>query len=45
MSNLVMPHDKFFHSAMTNLKVAKEFVQKYLPERIQKINDINTLRR
>lgn len=37
------PHDHFFRSAMTNLKVAKEFFQYHLPEKVQAYLNLDTL--
>ncbi|MCX7951838.1 MAG: Rpn family recombination-promoting nuclease/putative transposase [Clostridiales bacterium] len=37
------PHDKFFKETFSNLEVAKDFIQNYLPESIVKIIDLDTL--
>jgi hypothetical protein len=43
MSVIHHPHDHFFRSAMTNLKVAKEFFEHHLPKAVQEKLDLNTL--
>ncbi|RKX83136.1 MAG: transposase [Spirochaetes bacterium] len=37
------PHDKFFRSVMSDGKVARSFLEEYLPEEIKNIIDFNTL--
>lgn len=37
------PHDKFFRSAMSNIKVAREFFEQNLPEDIKSIIDFSTI--
>jgi recombination-promoting nuclease RpnB len=44
MTNEISPHDKFFKSIISDLSVAKEFLQINLPEDIKNIVDLNTLK-
>jgi len=37
------PHDKFFKETFSNVEVARDFMQNYLPEPILKIVDLQTL--
>ena len=37
------PHDKFFKETFSNLEVARDFMQNYLPEPVLKIVDLQTL--
>jgi len=37
------PHDKFFKETFSNLEVARDFMENYLPEPILKIVDLNEL--
>lgn len=37
------PHDKFFKQSMSDMRVAKDFLQQHLPEEILKKTDLNTL--
>ena len=37
------PHDKFFKETFSNVEVAKDFINNYLPQNIVDIIDVNTL--
>jgi len=37
------PHDKFFRSVMSDIKVARSFLKEYLPKEIKNLIDFNTL--
>lgn len=37
------PHDKFFKETFSNVEVAKDFINNYLPSNIASIIDVNTL--
>jgi len=37
------PHDKFFKETFSNVEVARDFIENYLPESILKIIDLETL--
>lgn len=43
MSRISCPHDKLFKGAMTDIRVARDFFQHYLPEKVLKEIDLNTL--
>lgn len=43
-NNHLSPHDRFFRSAMANSKVAKEFFEQYLPNRIKAVLDLNSIK-
>jgi len=43
MSVIHNPHDKFFKSSMANLRVAQEFFQNHLPQKIRKYLDFSSL--
>jgi len=43
MANINCPHDKFFKSAMADMRVAREFFEHHLPECILKTADFSTL--
>ena len=43
MTDIHMPHDKYFKSSMSDLRVAKEFFQQHLPEEITKLINLDTL--
>jgi predicted transposase/invertase (TIGR01784 family) len=38
------PHDRYFRTVMSDLKIAKEFFHEYLPEDIRNMVDLNTLK-
>lgn len=42
-AKIISPHDKFFKSAMSDLRVAQDFFQHYLPKKIIKKLDLKTL--
>lgn len=44
MPKINNPHDHYFRSSMSDLRVAKEFFQTHLPESILSIIDLNALR-
>ena len=37
------PHDKFFKETFSDVEVAKDFLNNYLPEDILKVIDVDTL--
>ncbi|WP_423062780.1 Rpn family recombination-promoting nuclease/putative transposase [Candidiatus Paracoxiella cheracis] len=43
MKKVNNPHDCFFRSAMSDVRVATEFFEQHLPERIRQVVDLNTL--
>lgn len=43
MSNINNVHDKYFRAAMSNLRVAREFMEQYLPKDILAAIDLSTL--
>lgn len=43
MEKINSPHDRYFRSVMTDLRVARDFFQHHLPESIKKIIDFNSL--
>lgn len=45
MSIISTPHDLYFKSAMSDLRVAKDFFQNHLPHKILEIVDLNSLKR
>ena len=44
MTQKLSPHDRFTRASLTHPKVAEEFFQKNLPEKIQKMIDFSSLR-
>ncbi|PKM75317.1 MAG: hypothetical protein CVU92_01985 [Firmicutes bacterium HGW-Firmicutes-17] len=36
------PHDRFFKEGFSNVEVARDFIENYLPESILKIIDLET---
>ena len=43
MEKISTPHDRYFRSVMTDIRVARDFFKHNLPERIKKIIDLNSL--
>ncbi len=43
MHNIHNPHDKYFRLAMTDIRVAREFFEQYLPKTIAQTVDLKTL--
>lgn len=43
-NKIYSPHDKIFRAAMTDLRVAKDFFQQHLPEKIQAIVNLSQLK-
>lgn len=43
MTKIATPHDAFFKEVLTNKLIAKEFLQKHLPESISAVVDYNSL--
>ncbi len=41
--NIQNPHDKFFKETFSNISVAKDFMENYLPKSVKNIIDIDTL--
>uniref|UniRef100_UPI0035B504B5 Rpn family recombination-promoting nuclease/putative transposase n=1 Tax=Calidifontibacillus erzurumensis TaxID=2741433 RepID=UPI0035B504B5 len=37
------PHDKFFKETLGNVEIAKDFITNYLPEKVLRLIDVNTL--
>lgn len=44
MSKIKNPHDKYFQSAMSNIKIAKDFFRQHLPKEFRREVDLNTLK-
>ncbi|MBS0359568.1 MAG: Rpn family recombination-promoting nuclease/putative transposase [Proteobacteria bacterium] len=44
IKKVTSPHDKFFKSAMANIRVAKEFFEEHLPHYLRDKVDLDTLR-
>jgi predicted transposase YdaD len=40
----VYTHDQFIRTAMSDIRVAREFFSKHLPEKIFQVIDLNSLR-
>jgi len=43
VSSITSPHDKFFKAAMSDIRVAREFFENFLPEDIRQYVDFNKL--
>ena len=43
MDSIQNPHDRLFRSAMTDKRVAKEFLETHLPSKVLKIVDLNSI--
>jgi len=43
VSEIVSPHDKFFKTAMSDIRVAREFFENYLPEEIKQYVNLSEL--
>ena len=41
--NIQNPHDKFFKDTFSDVEVARDFIQHYLPESVSEIIDLETL--
>lgn len=44
MSDIATPHDRYFRSVMTDMQVARDFFQHYLPEKIKNLVDLDSLK-
>lgn len=44
METIISPHDRYFRSAMADLRVAKDFFYHHLPEKIRNKIDLNSLK-